>query len=116
MNIKEIITFAVGDVILIITAAYISANQKSKVMEWLKVAVTDAEKRFGQKTGQIKLRKVYSWFIAKFPVVAVIMPFKVFSAWVDTALKTMNEWIDKNQQVKAYVEGADDEGDTEELA
>lgn len=116
MNIKEIITFAVGAVILIITAAYISVNQKSKVMEWLKVAVTDAEKQFGQKTGQIKLRKVYSWFIAQFPVVAVIMPFKAFSAWVDTALKTMNEWIDKNQQVKAYVEGADYEGDTEELA
>lgn len=116
MNTKEIITLAVGAVILIITVAYIAVNQKSKVMEWLKYAVIEAEKYLGGGTGQLKLRQVYDWFIEQFPIVAAFVPFGVFASWVDVALETMETWLDGNKKVKAYVEGADYEGDTEELA
>lgn len=105
MQLHEAIALTVGVIILIIIAAYLITNQRSKVIEWLKAAVTEAEKELGEKTGQLKLRTVYDWFIQQFPIIASIVPFPVFSGWVDVALETMDEWIDKNKQVKAYVTG-----------
>ena len=73
---------------------YLVCNQKTRVIEWLKIAVTEAEKLLGGGMGQLKLRKVYDWFVEKFPFLAAIIPFKVFSAWVDIALATMENWLD----------------------
>lgn len=94
-----------GAVILLIVTAYIVTNQKNKVIEWLKWAVAEAEKLLGTGTGQLKLRQVYDWFVEKFPVIAAIVPFRVFSAWVDTALDTMREWLGKNKNVAGYIGG-----------
>lgn len=105
MEVKDIVALTVGAVILIITVAYIAVNQKSKVMEWLKYAVIEAEKYLGGGTGQLKLRQVYDWFISQFPILSAFVPFSVFSAWVDVALETMEDWLNKNQQVKTYVTG-----------
>lgn len=113
MQLHEAIALTVGVIILIIIAAYLIINQRSKVIEWLKGAVTEAEKELGEKTGQLKLRTVYDWFIQQFPIIASIVPFPVFSGWVDIALDTMEEWLDKNKQVKSYVKGESDEGNTE---
>jgi hypothetical protein len=113
MQLHEAIALTVGAIILIIIAAYLIINQRSKVIEWLKGAVTEAEKELGEKTGQLKLRTVYDWFIQQFPIIASIVPFPVFSGWVDIALDTMDEWLDKNKQVKSYVKGENDEGNTE---
>lgn len=112
MEVKNIIALIIGAIILIVTAVYLITNQRTKVIEWLKGAVTQAEKQLGEKTGQLKLRTVYGWFIKQFPFIAAILPFSVFSAWVDIALKTLNEWLDKNKQVNEYVKGteADNEG------
>ena len=109
MQLHEAIALTVGAIILIIIAAYLIINQRSKVIDWLKGAVTEAEKEFGEKTGQLKLRAVYDWFIQQFPIIASIVPFPVFSAWVDIALDTMEEWLGNNQQVQTYVRGAVDE-------
>lgn len=57
----------------------------------------------GEKTGQLKLRLVYDWFVEKFPILATIVPFKVFSAWVDTALDTMKEWLEVNNKIGDYI-------------
>lgn len=84
---------------------YMAFNQRRKVIEWLKYAVTEAEKQLGEKTGQLKLRQVYDWFVEKFPVLAAVVPFRVFSAWVDTALETMRKWLEDNQSVANYVGG-----------
>ena len=86
---------------------YLIRNQKQKVNEWLLWAVTEAEKLLGEKTGQLKLHTVYSWFCSHFPIFAAILPFKVFSAWVDVAVNTLKEWLKSNKYVTAYVNDQD---------
>ena len=103
MEIKDIIALCVGGVILIGIIVYLIVNEKQKIMEWLKYAVAEAEKYFGSGTGQLKLRAVYDWFCEQFPFIAAILPFQVFSAWVDVALETLDEWLEKNTNVVEYV-------------
>ena len=105
MEIRDIIALIIGAVILIIVIAYMVTNQKSKCLEWLKYAVSEAERLLGDKTGQLKLRMVYDWFCEKFPVIASILPFKVFSAWVDVALQTMDKWLECGNKIGDYITG-----------
>lgn len=104
MDVKDIIALAIGAVIAVIVIVYLCINQKSKVIEWLKYAVAEAERMLGDGTGQLKLRLVYDWFVDKFPAVAAVVPFKVFSSWVDTALDAMKKWLETNWKVRKYVE------------
>lgn len=105
MQTTDIIALSIGGIIGVIIIIYLIVNQKHKIIEWLKYAVTEAEKLLGEKTGQLKLRQVYDWFVEKFPVVAAFLPFRVFSSWVDVALETMRKWLEDNQSVANYVEG-----------
>ena len=103
MELKDIIALIVGGVILIGIIIYMVVNQKAKIKEWLKWAVVEAEKLLGTGTGQLKLRQVYDWFCEQFSFLSAIVPFKVFSAWVDVALETMEKWLSDNKQITAYV-------------
>lgn len=103
MELKDIIALIVGGVILIGIIIYMVVNQKAKIKEWLKWAVVEAEKLLGTGTGQLKLRQVYDWFCEQFTFLSAIVPFKVFSAWVDVALETMEKWLSENKQITAYV-------------
>ncbi len=103
MQVNEIIPFVIGGIIGIGILIYLIINQKHKVIEWLKYAVSEAEKILGSGTGQLKLRQVYDWFCAKFRFLAAVLPFRVFSAWVDTALETMREWLDVNNKIGDYI-------------
>lgn len=76
-----------------------------KVKEWLKWAVLVAEKELKSGTGQAKLHMVYDMFVEKFPALAGVLPFNIFSKWVDLALKWMREQLDKNANIKALIEG-----------
>lgn len=76
-----------------------------KVKEWLKYAVTLAETELGTGTGQLKLRQVYDWFCNTFPVFSKILPFAIFSKLVDDALEWMRIELEKNENIKAIVEG-----------
>ena len=105
MQTNDIIALVVGGLILLGVIVYMVINQKAKIAEWLKWAVSEAEKMLGGGTGQLKLRLVYDWFVQKFPIVAAFLPFRVFSAWVDTALETFRKWLDENKNVANYIEG-----------
>lgn len=105
MELKDIVALVIGAAILIIIIAYLIVNQKKNILEWLLKMVIEAEKELGGGTGQLKLRTVYDWFIAAFPVVSAFVPFSVFSAWVDVALDTMEELLKNNKQLNAYVKG-----------
>lgn len=75
----------------------LSRNEKiNTIKEWLKYAVTIAEKELGRGTGQLKLRYVYNMFVERFPKLTNLITFELFSAMVDEALIWMNEQIDKN--------------------
>lgn len=76
-----------------------------KAKEWLKWAVCYAEEQFGTGTGQLKLHYVYDMFIEKFPALASILPFNIFSKWVDLALEWMREQLDQNENIKMVIMG-----------
>lgn len=79
--------------------------QLAKVKEWLLWAVTEAEKDLGGGTGKLKLRQVYDLFVTRFPWLAKLVSFELFSDMVDEALEQMREMLDTNEAVKAFVEG-----------
>ena len=80
-----------------------SEAQLAKVREWLLWAVTEAEKELGGGTGKLKLRQVYDLFVTRFPWLARIVPFDLFSDMVDDALDEMREMLKNNQAVKIHV-------------
>lgn len=95
-------------IILAGLAAYFFMNlpigvQKKKIKEWLLWAVTRAEKEFGSGTGQLKLRYVYNLFVSKFRFIAVMLPFNVFSKWVDDVLIGMRNMIATNKSIERYM-------------
>lgn len=82
-----------------------TSEQMKQVSEWLLYAVTEAEKQFGSKTGSIKLSYAYDMFITKFPVIAKMISFDVFSSMVDGVLVRFRNMLESNKEVKNYVEG-----------
>ena len=91
-------------VLVLLFGVYYTISNNKKVKEWLKYAVTIAEKELGSGTGQIKLRQVYDMFIQRFPVFSKLVPFSTFSYWVDLALEFLREQLEKNSQIKDLVE------------
>lgn len=79
--------------------------QLQKVREWLLYAVTIAEKELGGGTGKLKLRQVYDMFLTKFPWLAKVISFAVFSTLVDEALEEMRRLLHQNEQISNFVEG-----------
>lgn len=88
-----------------------SDAQLAKVREWLLWAVTEAEKELGGGTGKLKLRQVYDLFVTRFPWLAKVVSFELFSDMVDDALDEMREMLQNNKAVQQLVsgEGAQDE-------
>ena len=76
-----------------------------KAKEWLKWAVCYAEEVLGSGTGQLKLRYVYDMFIEQFPMLSSVLPFYIFSKWVDLALEWMRDQLEKNENIKAFIVG-----------
>ena len=81
-----------------------TTEQLKKVTEWLLYAVTKAEREFGSKTGQVKLRYVYDMFLAKFPYMVRALPFESFSLLVDEALDKFRKLLESNKSLSDYVE------------
>jgi len=82
-------------------------KQIEKVKEWLKYAVTMAEKEYGSGTGQLKLRYVYNLFTQQFPWLEPGISFEMFSGWVDDALVWMREQLSSNTSIQGIVEGGE---------
>jgi hypothetical protein len=72
----------------------------SKLKQWLKYAVIEAENKYGSKTGEVKLRFVYDLFMNRFPTLAKILSFEMFSYYVDEALAAMEKMIDSIDEKK----------------
>lgn len=74
-------------------------EQIKKVKEWLLYAVLEAEGEFGGGTGQLKLRYVYDLFLSKFPDIAKIITFEMFSKYVDEVLVDMRHLLETNLDI-----------------
>lgn len=70
---------------------------------WLVYAVAEAEKVLGSKTGQLKLRLVYDMAVARFPIMAKMLPFNLFGKLVDAALDVMKDMIAKNENIAVAI-------------
>lgn len=77
-------------------------EQINAVREWLLYAVIEAEKQFGSKTGELKLRYVYNMFIERFGFLSDIITFEMVSTLVDEALEKMEKML-SNEAVENYV-------------
>lgn len=80
-------------------------KQVETIKEWLLYACIEAEKELGDGTGQLKLRYVYDLFITRFPSVAKMVPFAMFSLWVDAALEEMRMMLTQNKAIREVVKG-----------
>jgi len=89
--------------IIALIAAVILAANVSAFRNWLVYAVTEAEAKFGGKTGKLKLRYVYDLAVEAFPVLAKTLPFSFFSWAVDAALLIMRGMIEDNKQIADIV-------------
>lgn len=68
-----------------------------KIREWLLIAVTKAESKYGSGTGKLKLVYVYDLFITKFPKLQAIVPYVLFSELVDQALVVMRKMLENEK-------------------
>lgn len=82
-------------------------QQIDNFKEWLKWAVTQAEKELGSGTGQLKLRRVYDMAVKQFPWIARLVCFEEFSMWVDEALIWLNAQLESNKKVNDMVKGGE---------
>lgn len=99
----------IGAVVLIAIVAIVlvCVGKVKTVKQWLKYAVAEAEQYFGSKTGKLKLQYVYNCFAERFKVVSSFVTFGVFSKWVDTALETLNGWLETNDNIAAIIENTE---------
>lgn len=94
MEIREIVIGVILAIVLIGGGIYINGFKN-----WLVWAVAEAESMFGSKTGKLKLRYAYELAIERFPVLAKLIPFAVFSKLVDGALDVMRDMIENNKNI-----------------
>lgn len=81
-------------------------KQTEKIKKWLLYAVTKAEAELGSGTGELKLRHVYDLFLTRFPMLSKFLSFELFSKWVDEALESMKEMLNRNVDVKGLVDAS----------
>ena len=89
--------------ILVILGLVSYLAKKGNLQKLLLYICIEAERRFGSKTGQIKLRYVYDWFITKFQFLSLLISFEEFGKMVDKALEEMQHLIETNDAVSKYV-------------
>ena len=85
--------------------AMLAYRERKNLKNWLLYAVAAAEKALGSGTGELKLRQVYDAFLVKFPITSKFMSFETFKTLVDDALNTLEELIQGNEKVDAYIKG-----------
>lgn len=116
MGTLEIILCVIVGVILIVGGICFIINQKKSIKEWLVLAVTEAEKALGSKTGRLKLRLVFENFVKLFPFFSKFVSFVKFSKWVDIALDQMKVMLTSNKEVQEYVTPETEKGDSNGVA
>lgn len=94
-----------GGCIYIFKFSSLSKEERYKqIKAWLLQAVLLAEKEFGGKTGKLKLSYVYDMFVKTFPWLARVIPFSVFSEFVDQVLEEARKLLEDNKAIAAFVD------------
>lgn len=80
-------------------------TKQENIKQFLRWACAEAERELGSGTGQLKLRYVYNLAIERFPWIATMVSFDIFSSYVDESLVWLNDQIEKNQKINAIING-----------
>ena len=79
-------------------------NEKiTKIKSWLLYATAMAEAEMGAGTGQLKLAKVYSMFLEKFPKLSQLISYERFCKLVDEVLVTLRKLIESNAHIDEFI-------------
>lgn len=81
-----------------------SSKQLEKVKKWMLQAVIFAEAELGTGTGKLKLSFVFDVFVQRFPWLAKVVSFELFSSLVDTTLEEMREMLKTNKNVRRIIQ------------
>jgi hypothetical protein len=91
-------------VFLIAMLLLIKNGYKPKVKEILFYLVTQAEKQFGEKQGQLKYACVVTWLYERLPAVCrFFFTQKELNALIESAVKRMKEYLLSEQKAKEIV-------------
>lgn len=82
--------------------AFFKGERKS-LKDWLLYACSIAEKEFGSKTGQLKLKYVWSMACEQFKFLTTFLSFEKFSEMVDDCLIDFRHLIETNDSIAEYV-------------
>ena len=74
-----------------------SDKRQELMLTWLVQAVTVAEKKFGSKTGKIKLSYVYHLFLEKYGFLGMFISQEIFEELVEKALRIMEETLSQRK-------------------
>jgi hypothetical protein len=94
MEVNQIIIGVILAIIVIAGGIYVNGFKN-----WLVWAVSEAENMFGSNTGKLKLRYAYELAVNRYPILAKIIPFSVFSGMIDGALDVMRKMIEDNEEI-----------------
>ena len=108
MEIKLVIMGGILTAVIVAGGIYVNGFKN-----WLVWAVSEAESVFGSNTGKLKLRYAYELAVARFPMVAKIIPFALFSKMVDDALDVMRDMIENNKNIADAITDKMNEGSVE---
>ena len=80
-----------------------SNSKLEMVKNWLLYATAQAEHEMGAGTGKLKLAKVYSMFVEKFPQIAAYLKYEKFCDMVNEALVTLRHLIESNANIDSII-------------
>lgn len=107
----EYIIMVLFALLVVALTVYFCINEKQVILNWLIMAVTEAEKALGSGTGQLKLLSVYEKFVSQFKIISRFISFDLFSKLVDVALNSMDKLL-KNDKIAAIITGEQKQKDT----
>lgn len=90
-------------IVLIGGAIAFFKGQKKSLKDILLYLCTEAEKMFGSKTGQLKLKYTWAQACQQFPFLTTFLSFDKFSKMVDNCLVDMKHLVETNESIAEYV-------------
>lgn len=94
-------------VVAIIAVAIICLikQEKSIIFKMLYAMVTEAEKKYGHGTGELKLASVISAVYDKLPaVIKTVLPVKTLEGWVEEVLAQAKVKWEQNANIATYID------------
>ena len=89
-------------------------GEKKSLKDVLLYLCTEAEKIYGNKTGQLKLQYVWSQACKQFKFLTTFLTFEIFSNMVDECLVNLRHLLQTNKKMAEYV-GVEKKDDAEDI-